>query len=71
MQKQLGDYCRILGEKWWGHRQNDGTSRGDDTVRGGHIHYIFWKLRQRDLLKIISNKLRRTEKSRMIPTFVA
>lgn len=50
---------------------NDGTSRGDDIVRGGQIQYRFWRLSQHDLLKIIRNKLRRKKKSRMIPTFVA
>lgn len=50
---------------------DDDGRGGSDTVRGGQMQHIFWRARQHGLLKIINNKLRRKEESRMILTFIA
>lgn len=50
---------------------NDGSSRGSNTVRGGQIGHVFWKVSQHGLLKIISKEPRRKEELKMIAPFVA
>lgn len=63
---QLGDWARNGGGV-----DNDGTIRGSNTVRGGQIQLVFWKVSQHDLLKIISKEPRRKEELKMIAPFVA
>lgn len=64
IKNQFQDWARSGGGT-----DNDGGRGGSDTVRGGQMQHIFWRARQHGLRKIINNKLRRKEGSRMILTF--